>query len=70
MNEKARETVARAGWRPEKADFRVCYVVSRHFGGLIPGRQTNKLGLNAPGSSIYIEESMQINWSVVVEAVS
>lgn len=64
MNEKARGG-GKVGGRVAARKSRLStllLVVSRHFGGLIPCRQTNKLGLNAAGSSsLCIEKSMQIN---------
>lgn len=63
MNEKARRTSRLKGGMARKSRVStLLVVVSRHFGGLIPCRQTNKLGLNAAGSSSFcIEKSMQIN---------
>lgn len=63
MNEKARRTSRLKGGVARKSRVStLLVVVSRHFGGLIPCRQTNKLGLNAAGSSSFcIEKSMQIN---------
>lgn len=63
MNEKARGTSRLQGGVVRKSRVStLLVVVSRHFGGLIPCRQTNKLGLNAAGSSSFcIEKSMQIN---------